>query len=256
MSRAVRRAFTVLAAALTVALAASAQTGYQSGHQVYPETGLEVGSEAAPQHLSQHEPANEPVFIATFSNPELAPSEWKLTLYPDGTGHFHADRTNSTAPKPETIEPIIIDRDVKLSPAFTAEVFAVARKEHFFQIECQSRIKVAFQGWKTLTYRGPDGQGSCRFNYSKQKNIEALGDSMVAVASTLIEGARLELLLQHEPLGLDREMGYIVDASEDGRMAQIYAIQDILRRLERDPAVMSRVRKRARLLLAKAERGH
>jgi hypothetical protein len=196
-----------------------------------------------------------PVFKAEFVDPEMVPSEWTLVLYPDGTGHFHADRANSTAPKPKTIEPNTVDRDVTLSPGFTAEVFQIVRRNEFLNTDCASRLKVAFQGWKTLSYEGPDGEGSCRFNYSQNKDIETLGQSLVGVASTLMEGARLELLWEHEPLGLDREMGYIVDAASDGRLQQIYAIRGILQQLEADPTVMERVRRQARKLLAEAQRG-
>jgi hypothetical protein len=58
--------------------------------------------------------------------------------------------------------------------------------------------------------------------------------------------------LQHDPLGLDKAMQYIVEASDDGRLQQIYAIRDILVRLQDDPHVMERVRKRARMLLARS----
>ena len=75
-----------------------------------------------------------------------------------------------------------------------------------------------------------------------------------AVGSTLIEGARLELLLQHDPLGLDGAMEYVVEASNDGRLQQICAIRGILERLEGDPHVLDRVRKRARALLAGADK--
>lgn len=211
---------------------------------------------AAPQPAEHARPESEPVFSARFENTQIAPSEWTLTLYPDGTGHFHADRANSTAPKPATIAPITVDRAIKLSPKFTAEIFRTVRQNDFLNIECASRMKVAFQGWKTLSYHGPDGAGSCRFNYSKNKQIEALAESLVAVASTLMEGAQLELLREHEPLGLDREMAFMVDAANDGRLRQMYAIRGILQRLETDPAVMERVRKQARKLLAQAAREH
>jgi len=115
---------------------------------------------------------------------------------------------------------------------------------------CESHLKVAFQGTKKISYVGPDGEGGCEFNYSTHKEIQELGDSLVGVGSTLIEGARLELLLQHDPLGLDKAMQYVVEASKDGRLQQICAIRDILQRLQDDPHVMERVRKRAHILLA------
>jgi hypothetical protein len=99
---------------------------------------------------------------------------------------------------------------------------------------------------------GPGGEWSCEFNYSQDKEIQALGDSLVAVAGTIAEGARLELLLRHDRLGLDREMEFLVEAEADGRAQQMEAIREILKRLADDPGVMERVRKRARVLLTKA----
>jgi hypothetical protein len=114
-------------------------------------------------------------------------------------------------------------------------------------------MKVAFQGSKKLTYSGPDGAGSCTFNYAKDKDIQALGDSLIAVATAVVEGARLEALLQHDRLGLDKEIEFLVEAAGDGRVQQICTIKGILERLAEDPMVMERVRKRARVLLARAE---
>jgi len=44
-----------------------------------------------------------------------------------------------------------------------------------------------------------------------------------------------------------------LEAAGDGRVQQIGAIRGILERLAGDDAVMERVRKRARMLLARAE---
>ena len=189
-----------------------------------------------------------------FSNPGLTPSHWTLVIHPDGSGHFHADRGTAPAGPLLAMEPVSVDRDVHLSKAFADRVFQTVHREHLLKGECDSHLKVAFQGWKKLSYSGPDGQGTCEFNYAKNKEIQSLGDSLVAVASTIIEGARLELLLQHDPLGLDKEMEFLVEASDDRRLQQICAIRGILERLEDDQDVMERVRKRARLLLAQSEK--
>jgi hypothetical protein len=75
---------------------------------------------------------------------------------------------------------------------------------------------------------------------------------MIAVASTLVEGARLEKILQHDKLGLDKEMEDVDGEVSEGRMVEIGTIRDILDRVAQDETVMERVRKRARALLAKA----
>jgi hypothetical protein len=199
-----------------------------------------------------------PVVQVDYSNPGLTPSHWTFVLHPDGSGHFRSERDHALAGSPRIFKsPELVapdqDRDVQLSAQFAERVFEVARKHNWFSVECESRMKVAFQGWKKLSYTGPGGQGYCKFNYSKDKEIQALGDSMVAVATTILEGARLELLLQHDRLGLDKEMGFVEEAAGDGRVQQICAIRGILERLAGDPAVMERVRKRARVLLARTE---
>jgi len=186
-----------------------------------------------------------------FSSPGLYPAQWTLVLHPDGTGHFHAEGGNKPNDENETILPARVDRDVTLSSDFTNHIFQTVHDKRILSGKCESHLKVAFQGTKKIRYSGPDGEGGCEFNYSSTKEIQNLGESLVAVGSTLIEGARLELLLQHDPLGLDKAMEFVVEASDDGRLQQISAIRDILQRLEDDPHVLERVRKRARMLLAR-----
>ncbi len=195
-----------------------------------------------------------PVLRVDFSNPGLSPAQWTLIIYPDGNGHFRSLRGNAPAADPPMMEPPNIDRDIRLSTPFVTNIFQTVRSRQLLQKGCESHLKVAFQGWKKISYSGPDGQGGCEFNYSKDKEIQALGDSLVAVAATVIEGARLEMLLQHDPLGLDKETEYVLGAARDGRIRQLGAIRGILEQIQEDPGVMDRVRKRARALLAQAEK--
>jgi len=71
------------------------------------------------------------------------------------------------------------------------------------------------------------------------------------VAQTILEGARLEVLLQHDRLGLDQEMEFLTEEFQDGRAQEVDAIRDILERLAADDEVLDRVRKRAQNLLAR-----
>jgi hypothetical protein len=194
-----------------------------------------------------------PTIRIKFSNPGLAPSDWSLEFHPDGSGHFKSQRGSTAQTDARFIEAPDIDRDIQLTPKFAERAFQIARKNKMFNVECESHYKVAFQGSKTLSYDGPGGQGTCQFNYSRAQDIQQLGDSLVAVATTVIEGARLEMLLQHDPLGLDQEIQNVQDAAGDGRAQQICSIREILEKLSEDPAVMERVRKRAKALLAKAD---
>ena len=197
---------------------------------------------------------SSPVFRVDFNNPNVSPAHWTLELHPDGSGHFRSERGSAPEADPPGLEAPDVNRDVKVSGDFAERVFQQARLQSIHKGDCESHMKVAFQGWKKLTYQGPDGEWTCEFNYSRDRQVQQLGDSLLAVASTILEGARLETLLQHDRLGLDKEIEYITDAAGDGRLEQLCSIRGILERLADDPAVMDRVRKRARILLAKANK--
>lgn len=203
--------------------------------------------------VAGHADSNSVVRV-DFSDPGLTPSKWTLEVHPDGKAHFHSDPGENAAAELHTIQPGPIDRQIQLSQDFAAHAFATAHRHNLFAENCESHLKVAFAGWKKFSYSGPDGQGSCEFNYSKNKEIQDLAESFVAVASTVVEGARLELLLQHDPLGLDKEMEFLKEALDDGRVKEMCAIQPILSKLMDDPDVMERVRRRAKVLLAERDK--
>jgi hypothetical protein len=208
----------------------------------------------APFARGQAAQSPDSAIVADFTNPSVSPAHWTLTLHPDGSGHFRSERGNPPSTGSQEIDASDVDRDFRVSTRFAEYVFQVGRGKGWFNLECESHMKVAFQGWKKLTYVGPEGHGSCTFNYSKDKEIQELGDSLVGVAETLLEGARLEMLEQHDRLGLDREMENLTEAVKDGRMKQIESIRGILEKLEGDPEVLDRVHKRARALLDQADR--
>lgn len=194
-----------------------------------------------------------PTVQVEYSNPALIPGHWTLQLRQDGTGHFHSERGSAPRTPGEMIEAANIDRDIQVSRSFAERAFKVARRKRLFRLDCESHLNVAFQGAKKFSYSGPDGDGMCQFNYSKDQDIQDLSDSMLSLATTLIEGARLQAFLQHDRLGLDRETEILSESAADGRAVQIGSIRDILERLAQDNAVLERVRKRARALLARVE---
>jgi hypothetical protein len=194
-----------------------------------------------------------PVFTIDFTNPGLAPSHWSLTLHPDGSGHFTSEKVAAPTDHSGELGLPAVDRDIELTPKFAASIFETAQRHAWFNQDCESHMKVAFQGEKKLSFSGPQGSGSCSYNYSKDKEIQALGDSLLAVSTTILEGAKLEILLQHDPLGLDKEMGFLVAAAKENRAQQLCAIREILARLAQDDHVMEMVRKQAHVLLAEAD---
>jgi hypothetical protein len=192
------------------------------------------------------------VFEIDFTNASLVPAHWRLKLNSEGSGQFDAEGGQTSPQDKNGILAGDVHRSIQLSPEFTARVFATARERKLFQFPCESHMKVAFQGTKRLSYSGPEGNGACEFNYSKDKQIQALGDSLMAVENTLLYGARLEKLLQHDRLGLDKEMESLAMAAHDGSAIEVGAIREILTRIASDEQVLERARRKARLLLTQA----
>ena len=192
------------------------------------------------------------VFRMEFTNAQLSPSHWEIKLNPDGSGVFDAEGVGTAAGSSsgsKQIEAGAVHREIQLSPGLTEQIFATARRRKLFAMVCDSRLKVAYQGTKRLSYSGPEGSGECEFNYSKDKDIQAIGDSLMAVETTILFGARLEKLLVHDRLGIDREMENLVSASKDGEALEVGTIRDTLTKIALDDQVLERARKKARLLL-------
>ena len=98
--------------------------------------------------------ATGPAIQEDYSDPELSPSQWTLVIHPDGSGHFRS-HDGSRQPAQKVIEAPNVDRDIQVSKDFAARVFETAESHKWFNEPCESHLKVAFQGWKTLTYTGP-----------------------------------------------------------------------------------------------------
>lgn len=213
-------------------------------------TAALLGPMAAAQSAGAQTPA---VVQVEFTHPEMTPAHWVLRFEVDGSGHFRAERGSAALSNPRTLTIGDVDREIQLNPAFAATVMEAARRHKFFQEACESGRKLAFTGTKKLSYNGPEGTGSCSFNYSNDKEIQALGDNLLAVAETLLTGARLEQLVQYDRLGLDAEMENLESAAKEGRARQLGAIRATLTRLANDESLMERVRRRARGLLARVD---
>jgi hypothetical protein len=187
-----------------------------------------------------------------FHNPNLSPQHWKLTFDDQGRGQFDAEAGPAALQPKDEIALGEIHRTVQLSPEFTAHVFTVARERKLFAFPCESHLKVAFQGAKRLTYTGPEGSGSCEFNYSKDKTVQQLGEELMAVENTILSGERLEKYLQHDRLGLDKQMEDLYASAQSHSAIEMCAIRDTLDKIASSDQVLERARRRARLLLAQS----
>jgi hypothetical protein len=184
----------------------------------------------------------------TYENPKLQPQKYVLTVEEDGTGHFRSEGSGQSDGQSMSSEPQ--DRPIHISKTLREAMFAGARKSKLFAFPCDDGGKnVAFQGTKTLEYAGPEGKGSCVYNWSKNAQIEKLTDQFEAMASTLDEGSRLQRQYEHGRLSLDSEMEILEQMVHEGRAIELENIAPILQTLAGDEAVLQRVQRRARAML-------
>jgi hypothetical protein len=211
---------------------------------------------AAPPAVSNDDTGNSAVaqIRFTYENPKLQPPKYVLTVGEDGNGHFRSESGGPAPNEGESIPAEAQDRPIHISKALREAMFATARKSKLFAIACDEGAKnIAFQGTKTLQYEGPEGKGSCTYNWSKFPQIDKLTDQFEAMAATLDEGSKLLRQYEHGRLSLDSELETLDQMGREERAIEVENIAPILEKLAGDDAVLQRVQRRARALLQAAK---
>jgi hypothetical protein len=202
--------------------------------------------------LTAEQSATQAQIRFTYENPKLQPPKYVVTVGEDGSGHFKSDGGGPTDGQSMSSEPQ--DRPIHISKALREGMFTTARKNKLFAVSCDDGGKnIAFQGNKTLEYEGPEGKGSCMYNWSKNAQIDKLTDQFEAIAATLDEGDKLQRQYEHGRLSLDPEIQVLEQLVHDGRAIELENIAPILQTLAGDEAVLQRVQRRARALLQVAK---
>jgi hypothetical protein len=177
-------------------------------------------------------------------NPRLEPAAYTLEIFEDGTGSYSESAGGADASAEE-------ERAIHIHDPLLSKLFAVARSDHFFAMDCEApREHVAFTGKKTLAYAGADGDGSCTFNFSRDQSLNRIVAELMSIAYTLEEGARLKSEHLYDRLSLDAELESLKDAAQDHRALELENIAPELESIADDEAVMQRARMRARALLS------
>jgi hypothetical protein len=197
-----------------------------------------------------------------FERPGLSVPKFTLIVREDGTGSYKAEEapvsggSNGPSALASTSRGQSIDRTLRITPATTEMIFRTARSVHNFDYACESKAKnVADTGKKTLSYSGPEGQGSCTYNYSEQKSIAQLTETLQAIAFTLDEGRKITFLHRYDRLGLYQEMDVLMHEVQEKRALEIGNISPELNSVITDEALIQRVRERAQKLLTQAQQG-
>jgi hypothetical protein len=186
----------------------------------------------------------------TYENPKLQPPRYVVTVEEDGSGHYRSEAGGPAPGDPQNTPAGPQDRPIHISKTLRESMFAAARKNKLFAIRCDDGEKnIAFQGTKTLEYEGPEGKGSCVYNWSRFSQIDKLTDQFEAIATTLDEGGKLQRQYEHGRLSLDSELESLDQMVRDGRAIELENIAPLLQTIAGDEAVLQRVQRRARALL-------
>ncbi len=184
-----------------------------------------------------------------------------ITVDEQGQGTYHAEvavpksqpTTLPGEPAEPSAPPPAIERKITLSEATTSSIFTQARGLDHFNTTCETKVKnVADMGRKTLAYTGPDGSGSCTFNYSDQKQVAALADTFLAVQATLEMGRQMDFKRRFDRLGLDAVMISLSNMLDAHQATEVGTIAPTLRAIASDTELMQRVRLRAEKMLEQA----
>jgi hypothetical protein len=175
--------------------------------------------------------AQTPAHITfTFEHPQLQPSRYIIAIDETGAGRF-TSQPGSAPPATDSydqVRPTPVDRSILLDDSLRADLFRYARSHNFFATRCSTtQPGLAFTGNKTLSYSGPDGNGTCTFVWA--------GDPAL------------------HRLGLDAELAALQEAVKEHRADDLANIADDLHAVAENQQVMDRARKRAQALLASSQ---
>jgi hypothetical protein len=205
--------------------------------------------------------ASRPEVSFQFERLGLSVPKFTVVVHEDGTGTYRGEEAPvsggaGSAALQGTSRGQSIDRPMKLSPATVDTIFKTARALDYFNISCASKAKnIADTGKKTLSYNGPDGHGSCQYNYSENKSVTQLTETFQALAFTMDEGRKLEFLHRYDRLGLYSEMDTLIHEISEKRALEIGNIAPALTSIVADEALIQKVREKAARLLAQAGDG-
>lgn len=189
----------------------------------------------------------------TFDRKGVLVSHYRLVVREDGSGVYEGNEIPSATAygHPADLSAVPFQHRITISQTTSQKVFATAEKLNRFEVPCASKLRnIADTGTKTLMYEGTDGNGSCTYNFSENKDVQSLTEIFQGIAETLDTGRRLDQLHRFDRLGLDAAMKSLMDEVSTGRALEVGTIAASLRSIASDTEVMARVRSRASTLLS------
>jgi hypothetical protein len=189
------------------------------------------------------EPANV-TFSLNF--PTSDPEHYSISLDSDGRAKYECSaRISEDSGEHETYQ-----TEFHFSQGGRTRIFDLAAQSHYFSGKIDSgNHKIAFTGAKKLTYHDASRNNDAEYNYSTLAPVQQLTELFQRVAATMEFGRRLEHNRRYQKLALDDELKRMESQAQDNELAELQAIEPVLREVYEDTSVMNVVRARAQRLI-------
>lgn len=134
---------------------------------------------------------------------------------------------------------------LKLEPAETAEIFALAEKLDHFKRPLESGLKVAFMGEKTFRWEGDGGPQEQKFNYSQDLDANKLHDWFERITESELLFFSLERTVKYDKLGVYKSLLQLEAAYDRKRLVSLGQYLPLLDRVAKNSSYMNVARERA-----------
>jgi hypothetical protein len=178
--------------------------------------------------------------------PASDPEHYSISVDSDGRAKYDSSaRISADSQDRESYR-----TEFQFSPGNRARIFALAGQAGYFAGKIDSgNHKIAFTGTKKLTYRDAGRTSTAEFNYSSLAPVQQLTVLFQSVATTMEFGRRLAHYHRYQKLALDEELTRMEVQAQENQLAELQAIEPVLREIFDDISVMNVVRARAQRLI-------
>jgi hypothetical protein len=142
------------------------------------------------------------------------------------------------------------ERSFHISESTCKLIFDLAKQTKYFDGDFEFRKhRIAYTGDRALGYSAPGVSHKAVFTWSDNPAIQQVSATFEGIAATIAAGPKLEREYKFEPLGLNQQLGNLLDRARKGYLKELAIIEPTLSRIANDPKVMRIARQRASQLL-------
>jgi hypothetical protein len=166
------------------------------------------------------------------------PEFWRVELNPDGSA-VYKESENDEQPVPFSI-----------APESAAEIFGIVSRLDNGKRALESNLKVANMGQKTILYEDGPERHEVTFNYSLDKDAQALADRFERISETQQYIFALERTVRFDKLGVNKVLLQIESAHDRNRLLGHERMIPLLERVAKNGSYLNMARERAEKLIA------